>query len=1383
MSMDEIRVRLPRVLDATGSSLRERGRLHPIGPVSITLNIAPLHRVILTLAENDLPLAIHDLVEVYNQNGSVGVYRVKHIGDTKRKERQIELAHGLDTLSDAHIAVIENYKGNVEGMLRKILAAQKQPLGGVIPWVLGVCEDPNPWKKEIKYDNALECLTDIAKTEEDYMFTFDMSVFPWVLNFVRRDSTVMSEWRMNRNVDQCQISWDDGDQCTRLYLSVTDEDSETVKDKDNQNHTIVTVSEGYYTFDDAEGQADWGIVETPAGVDRASVPTQAALDAWVAGYFARHRQPALQIQIDGQEYVRITGERLDEAHMGRISRVTMPEYKSVFNERLVSVTYPDALRKPTLIRLSLANKRQTSEGSFAEIRQKASRASSGASSARATAQNAAAEIEKQKIRYDLRVEQDDRHWAVIASEEWFEEMASGQMTLVGKYDANLEVTARKIGAALSVTGVKLDSNGMPVKNGDDYVFDGSNNTLSAQISAQAEQIRAKVSSSDVKNQIEAYGYLQINSLSTEMGNVLTGANGATHAATIATKINNSSGSSLVKISADHIDINGNTRIGGLLGIDGNDVVVVGGGVYSEQGFRTVGNSKFEGNLVIEDADLDLINGAVLKFGGVAANPVDSISDGTTNAEGLTTFTYTRWDGTTTGTFSFNQAATSFYKAGVAAGKTAASNETANSIAVGTPTEIIRKTRFNVPVTVTKTDYTVTPNTTTELTAYVSGNYPGLSSSDSSIQSATQIPATAISTYTVYPYVTIEGDTSVTFFGNPINLDTSRVYQAGQNQGGGSVTLTMADEEAVYVAGVSASVNVTGTMNNGATAQGHPVRVTGLTVDTSTYADGVYTLKPSFTMGGANHTKVINWATSTLNITEKLTAAKNTGWDAAANVIEATNGGITIPLEGAYGDNPNTTKLNLYLKQDANWSSEYKKNVYIRDVDNISANQGTTIATLEVDASGLVGTAQTAAKNAVKITGPTWATTPASGISVSSNTATFSTDAPTPQSKSLVVNLASGSWGPVTGSTNKQINVYATHTNSNASNRIAATTITANLYSPGTITPTTSEQTIALPAGYIGFAGPLTVAAASGGSTANIESSHSHTMETNSETVTPSTGYDAMAEVTVDASGRYYAGKAAVVLSDTLSWATTPSSSITANQNTVTISTSGRTDTSGNASEKTKAINLYSNATTSGLTATFYVTHTNSLDANRIIKRTATCSDSNLTAANIKSGVSIFGVTGTYEGSGGKTISEIGLYYDTAKAEEVPNPITVDSTLYLYPIVTFSDDTTQVGSRLKLLPSGESYTIIEKPDTITANGTYYASSDDVDGWSKVVVNVPTSGGGSHNIAISGAAQSDTGKKDTSVYTVVFSGIQKGRWYTFQATCNGGNGKWYQFYVPT
>ena len=123
----------------------------------------------------------------------------------------------------------------------------------------------------------------------------------------------------------------------------------------------------------------------------------------------------------------------------------------------------------------------------------------------------------------------------------------------------------------------------------------------------------------------------------------------------------------------------------------------------------------------------------------------------------------------------------------------------------------------------------------------------------------------------------------------------------------------------------------------------------------------------------------------------------------------------------------------------------------------------------------------------------------------------------------------------------------------------------------------------------------------------------------------STGYS----VYVDTSSSYNAGSAAVNLSDTLTWGTTPASGISVNQNAVTVSTSGRVNTSGTADELTKTINLYSSGSASGLTATFYVTHTNSTDANRIIKRQVTCSDANLVAGNIKNGVSIFGVTGSY----------------------------------------------------------------------------------------------------------------------------------------------------------
>lgn len=251
-----------------------------------------------------------------------------------------------------------------------------------------------------------------------------------------------------------------------------------------------------------------------------------------------------------------------------------------------------------------------------------------------------------------------------------------------------------------------------------------------------------------------------------------------------------------------------------------------------------------------------------------------------------------------------------------------------------------------------------------------------------------------------------------------------------------------------------------------------------------------------------------------------------------------------------------------------------------------------------------------------------------------------------------------------------------------------------------------------------------------GTTVNVESSHSHTMTANTQTVTPGSGYDAMAQVAVDATPRYYAGKAAVVLSDTLTWGTTPASGITVSQNSVQISTSGRTNTSGTAEERTKTVNLYSQASTSGLTATFFVTHTDSTDANRILKKTATCSDSNLTAANIKSGVSIFGVTGTYTGGGGNGYF-LGFsdQRPTSGGEWYPySGGTISTSKTIYAIVENSQGDPTAGTSITVRAPAEK-TIAPKASTITSNQTYYASDDGVDGWSSVTVNV---GGYSNNM---------------------------------------------------
>ena len=381
--MNNVRVRLPRKLakSVSGGVLAEEGRLNPVGALGITLNMLPVHRVNMTLSEKDLPLAMHDLVEVYNHKGSVGIYRVTKIPHTIGKNRKYELSHGLDVFSDATFDMIEEYKGTVAGMLAKIINAQTQKIGNTKYWQLGTCADPNPWNKNIKYDNLMECLTEIAKKEEDYMFTFDQSTFPWTLNFVARDSTVLSEFRLNRNTENCVITEDDADLCTRLYLSVTSETN------DDEGHGTY-INEGYFTYNDTDAQnAGFGVVCKTAGVNQEDFTSQAALEAWVAAYFGRHNRPGVQITIDGVELNKLTGESIDEVHLARICRVALPEYSCTFNERIVSVNYPDALRKPLYVRSSLANKRQTAEDAFSEIKNTATSASKSAGGAGRAAHN------------------------------------------------------------------------------------------------------------------------------------------------------------------------------------------------------------------------------------------------------------------------------------------------------------------------------------------------------------------------------------------------------------------------------------------------------------------------------------------------------------------------------------------------------------------------------------------------------------------------------------------------------------------------------------------------------------------------------------------------------------------------------------------------------------------------------------------------------------------------------------------------------------------------------------------------------------------------------------------------------------------------------------
>lgn len=344
--------RRPRLLTA---SLTEAARLYPES-MSVELDLEATSTATMELAEDDANVQMHDFVEVYTPRGSAGIFRVTNIADTKRGSRTVTLMHAIDTLADGIWAAQEDYSGTVAGFLTSLLAWQP-----VVRWQLGtVAGGTAAWKKAgINYDRLSELLEEFRQERFGYYFSYDFTTTPWTLNVMAQGATVTSEFRLDRNVENCEITRDDGEMCNRLYLSV----NEKLKTYDvTVNHENVAV------FENTASQAIYGVVEKTADIDLADVPSASA---WAADFLAQRAHPAVAIVIDGYALQAVTGETWDEARLGEMARVALPDYAEALEERVVTITYPDLLFAPGVIErvtVQLANHTAKFSETISQIR-------------------------------------------------------------------------------------------------------------------------------------------------------------------------------------------------------------------------------------------------------------------------------------------------------------------------------------------------------------------------------------------------------------------------------------------------------------------------------------------------------------------------------------------------------------------------------------------------------------------------------------------------------------------------------------------------------------------------------------------------------------------------------------------------------------------------------------------------------------------------------------------------------------------------------------------------------------------------------------------------------------------------------------------------------
>ena len=327
MTIKQMAVRLPRLLD---KDLNEVKRLRARSQ-SVELNITPLSTASMML-EDGSGVGIRSFVEIYNANGSVGVFRVSMPEESYGSGERIMLEHGICTLDDATVHGKGEIVGTPREVLEEILGYQTTKARGQKLWTVGTVEAPGSMQVTVEYDGTktLEALLRYIGKVEGYRLAFDQSVFPWRVNVVKKPDTAACEGRLSRNIRTIRKTMDDSDLCTRLYCSLLD---------------------GGYIESDTVGA--WGVVEKEITLN--DDMDAADVSAYCRKYIENRKNPVLAVQMDASEWFAMTGERLDRFEIGDLCRLALPEYGVVIEERIVSVSYMDALGSPEAVTVSLAN--------------------------------------------------------------------------------------------------------------------------------------------------------------------------------------------------------------------------------------------------------------------------------------------------------------------------------------------------------------------------------------------------------------------------------------------------------------------------------------------------------------------------------------------------------------------------------------------------------------------------------------------------------------------------------------------------------------------------------------------------------------------------------------------------------------------------------------------------------------------------------------------------------------------------------------------------------------------------------------------------------------------------------------------------------------------
>ena len=507
---------LPRLLNSSGGTER---RINPIN-VSVNLEITPLSYASMTLPKGE-NLPARGYVELFTCMGSAGIYRVRSPQDAYGSGiTTAELEHAVVEVGD--YIVDDEYDEMIDPQ-RAMMAVFSHYKGD--KWILGdiTALGMDHIAFEAKYVRVLEAMLAIMEQVQDCMLTFDFTTSPrWTINVAKRGTTVAAEGRLSRNVNYATVTYDDTELCTRAYYersTTTDSGSSYYPDFDqavnySKNAYVNYGSKLYQLPNGHTAGTTWANTTKTAVTD---VPTSewTYMDADTIGtYGVIEREIQTGSNYTTQEADYVASEYLRTHKHPRISiEVSLEELSSVTGESF------DTFTIGKLCRIALPDYNTTIEKNITALAFPNVYGSPRAITA------SLADEEDDVINFIHDVDTSGGSGGGGGSSRKQDDVWKEYRTTFEKDDYHFGLYAQRFNTAeeiLQQAGLYINSNGVLV-----YAEDNENN-FASKLKVQADRISLVVEG--------------------------TGANAHIKPAEIVAAIND--GASTIKLSADHIDIDG-----------------------------------------------------------------------------------------------------------------------------------------------------------------------------------------------------------------------------------------------------------------------------------------------------------------------------------------------------------------------------------------------------------------------------------------------------------------------------------------------------------------------------------------------------------------------------------------------------------------------------------------------------------------------------------------------------------------------------------------------------------------------------------------------------------------------------------------------------------